>query len=172
MLRKRKVKHTARRPRRPLKGRTQRIDGIPVVNAKGRLSLTITDTDIARAKRKAPAGCAAAVAVKRQIEGCTDARVHSRVIYVRRVRGDKEVYERFATPPSLRLEALTFDRGGEMQPDIYELRPARTRIGQRQGSSAPGARDAGSTDRTPSFTRKPHYPANVRPMARAREGEA
>lgn len=153
------------KPRRHLKGRTMKIGGIPVVNAKTPIALDITLQDIKKGQPKDPFNCAAAMAAKRQIPGCTNAEVHSRVLYVRRTVGGKEVIERYATPDALRHEALVFDRGGVMEPDLYELRPVSQRFGRRQGSNSPGARDLGSTDRTPSFKRRAHYPANVRPTA-------
>jgi hypothetical protein len=150
--------------KKPAKPHVMKIEGYPVVNPTRREILAITARDIAGSKPKDSSSCAAAVAAMRQVPGCTRAKVHVQRTYLLVARGKKKVWLRYQTPDALRTEVAVFDRGGKMEPDEYEFKPvaAREWTGRRQGSNAPGARDRGSRDRTPSFKRPAHVLANVR----------
>lgn len=109
----------------------RKINGRLVVNATKSVVLKITQADIAKGKLKSPAGCAAAVACKRQLHA-TEARVHVGRVYLR-FNGK---WHRYLTSGPLRSEIVAFDRGGTFEAGEYVLRkmgPSR-KTGKRQGA--------------------------------------
>lgn len=109
------------------------IDGVPVIDAKAPLTLTITKRDCNNGDPKEPDTCAAARALRRE-HGVADCRVHLGRIYIRQNKGN---WQRFLTPKSLRSEIIAFDRGGAFSPGEYTLSPlppANRTTGKRQGS--------------------------------------
>jgi hypothetical protein len=94
------------------------IDRKPVVDADKPVTLQITQADCKRGSKKDPTRCAAALALKRAT-GCDECRVHIACTYLR--FGDK--WLRYATPPSLKAEIISFDRGGGFYPGDFRLHP-------------------------------------------------
>jgi len=137
------------------------INGVPVVDSKKPLVITITKSDVKLGDTKDPGACAAARCLLRQ-PNVEMARVHIGRTYIK----IGKQWLRYKTTPPLRQEIVTFDRGGEFAPGTYTLKPLsewEVASGRRQGSSAKGARDKGSKNRTPTKPRrKYHTVANVR----------
>lgn len=94
------------------------IDGKPVVDADKPVTVHITPEDCARGSKKDPEKCAAALALKR-VTACDESRVHLGCTYLR--FGNK--WFRYATPPSLKAEIISFDRGGGFYPGDFRLHP-------------------------------------------------
>lgn len=114
--------------------KSKTIDGLPVIDAKRALKITITKADIRRADRKKPNSCAIARACKRQLSA-KEVRVHLSRTYVRM---NDTNWLRFMTPTPLRSEIVAFDRGGTFAPGDYNLiKPdASHKLGrERQGTS-------------------------------------
>lgn len=99
-----------------LKGRTRKINGLPVVDATDSVILKVSTKDIAVAKKKSQGECAAAIACVRQLHA-TEARVHLGRTYVR-YNGK---WKRYITSAALRDELVAFDRGGSFTPGPYTL---------------------------------------------------
>ncbi len=102
--------------------RLKAIDGTPVTDGKSSILLTITDGDIAKSDPKHPETCAAARAICRDF-GAVEARVHLSRIYIKRKKSS--LWERYVTPPNLRTEIVSFDRGGGFDPGEYRLTPVQ-----------------------------------------------
>ena len=98
--------------------RTNKINGLPIVDAKKRIKIAITKRDCKLGKTKDPGACAAARAILRQTH-CKQARVHLSRTYVQ--MGKKWV--RYHTPHSIRSEVISFDRGAKFSPGVYTLSP-------------------------------------------------
>jgi hypothetical protein len=94
------------------------IRGVPVSDAETPVTLHITQADCERGAKKDPTKCAAALALKRATN-CDETRVHMACTYLR--FGNK--WLRYATPPSLKAEIISFDRGGGFYPGDFRLRP-------------------------------------------------
>lgn len=94
------------------------IDGTPVVDADEPVTVHVTSDDCSRGSTKDPRGCAFALALKR-IAQCNEGRVHLGCTYLR--FGNK--WLRYATPPSLKSEIISFDRGGGFFPGNFRLHP-------------------------------------------------
>lgn len=84
------------------------IDDIPVIDAKRPLTLHINPADCKGADPQRPSTCAAAKAIKRELQAI-DCRVHLSRVYIRQNDGN---WQRYRTPKSLRTEIVAFDRGG------------------------------------------------------------
>lgn len=113
--------------------RNNSIDGLPIIDAKKTITLTVTNRDINGADTKDPADCVAARACRRELHA-TEARVHLGRVYIKTSPG---AWTRYLTPPSLRQEIISFDRGGSFEPGDYVLHvphPAK-RLGKRTGSA-------------------------------------
>jgi hypothetical protein len=95
------------------------IDGLPIVDAKKPLTLTIIDNDINKASIKEPADCAVARACRRQFMA-KEVRVHLARVYLRTNKGN---WVRYMTPRYLRSEIIAFDRGGKFMPGEFKLAP-------------------------------------------------
>ena len=111
------------------------INGLPVVDAKQKVKITISSRDVTKGKTKDPAACAAAVACLREVKNCTQARVHIGRTYLK--IGKRWV--RFHTPQSLRGEIVAFDRGANFEPGDYVLtpmQPSHRATGKAQGGNA------------------------------------
>jgi hypothetical protein len=118
------------------------IDGMRVVDADEPVIVHITESDCERGSKKDPRRCAAALALKRNT-ACDESRVHVGCTYLR--FGDK--WLRYATPPALKAEIISFDRGGGFYPGDFRLhplpkaqrlRPARQRTGPAKGRAETG----------------------------------
>lgn len=100
-----------------MSAKQMKIGGLPVVDAKKPLEISIGELDIPRSKAKVPGACVAANACRRALGA--EARVHLSRVYIR-LEGGK-FWTRYATPSSLRSEIVAFDRGGRFQPGDYHL---------------------------------------------------
>ena len=138
-----------------------KIDGIEVHDADKPLLLHIRNTDTKTGKKN-PSDCAAAKAAKRE-RGVLEARVFRSRTYLLKERTSpggktKKVWERYITPDALKGEIIAFDRGGEFEPDDYELQaPTKS---QRLGAFV----DGGSRGKTKKKFRPPHTVKNIRPL--------
>lgn len=130
--------------------RVMQIEGLPVKDAKKPVLLAITPGDVKKGKVKNPAGCAAAVACKRQL-GASEAHVHKSRTYLR-FNGH---WVRYMTPASLQAEIVAFDRGGRFEPGEHRLaRMAHYRNASRGPHRKKGKKKQGY-----------HVVKNIRPMA-------
>lgn len=109
------------------------IDDTPVVDADKPVTLQITQADCKRGSKKDPSKCAAALALKRAT-GCDECRVHIACAYLR--FGDKWI--RYATPPSLKAEIISFDRGGGFYPGDFRLHPMPASLRLKPVRQKPG----------------------------------
>lgn len=106
------------------------IAGLPVENADKPLSISISKKDVLWGNTKDPSGCAAARCLSR-MPYVEEARVHIARTYIK-VKGK---WHRYLTPPSLRQEIVSFDRGGTFQPGEYELLPLPPAEAERIGTA-------------------------------------
>lgn len=99
--------------------RRMKIDGLPVLDATKKVVISIGNSDIKNGNSKDPAGCAAARACVRQLQGVEQARVHLGRIYLK--IGKR--WLRYQTPDAIRSEVIAFDRGGSFEPGDYVIAP-------------------------------------------------
>ncbi len=95
-----------------------KINGQSVIDSKKPVHIKILKSDCQKGASKDPGACAAARACLRDIPGCKAARVHINKTYLQ--IDDKWV--RYLTPPALRTEIVSFDRGAMFQPGEFVLR--------------------------------------------------
>ena len=136
-----------------------KIDGLPVVDAKRPLILTITAGDIKKATPGDPSCCAAAKALERQ-DGVKGARVHMGRVYV--LTGKK--WHRYETPASMRSEIIAFDRRTSFMPGLYKLgaiSPSQ-HTGKQQGSKTNQTRAKSAPTHGVYKRMKPHFVKDVR----------
>lgn len=88
------------------------IDGLPVLDAKRAIKLTVSSADIRKGDLKRPDDCAFARACRRELH-VKEARVHLGRIYL---RTNDTNWLRYQTPRALRSEIIAFDRGGVVSP--------------------------------------------------------
>jgi hypothetical protein len=120
------------------------IDGMPLVDADKPVTIHITETDCERGSKKDPRRCAAALALKRDT-ACDESRVHLACTYLR--FGDK--WLRYATPPALKAEIISFDRGGGFYPGAFRLHPmpASLRLRPANQKAKPSVKGQAETGR-------------------------
>jgi len=136
-----------------------KIDGLPVVDAKSPIFLTINAADIRKGEGGNPDSCAAAIACMRQLD-CRAAKVHMGRIYV--LNGKK--WYRYATPGSIRSEVIAFDRRSSFKPCIYKLNPVSGRDRTMRGKQT-GTKTGQNRPKNSSVKRKraaPHFVEGVR----------
>lgn len=109
------------------------IEGKPVVDADEPVTVHITSDDCARGSKKDPERCAVALALKR-VTKCDESRVHLGCTYLR--FGSK--WLRYATPPSLKAEIISFDRGGGFYPGDFRLHPMPAALRLKPANQKPG----------------------------------
>lgn len=109
------------------------IDGKPLVDADEPVTVHITSDDCARGSKKDPERCAVALALKR-VTKCDESRVHLGCTYLR--FGSRWV--RYATPPSLKAEIISFDRGGGFYPGDFRLHPMPAALRLKPANQKPG----------------------------------
>lgn len=129
------------------------IDGLPVIDAKKPLKLTINKNDVAKTDRKESADCAVARACRRETHAI-EARVHLGRVYLKTSAGS---WTRYLTPRPLRSEIIAFDRGGQFEPGEFMLgapTPTKT-LGKRRGGTK-------KAKRTGKQRQKPTVVHNVR----------
>lgn len=135
MRKPRKIKVSSRIGLKPRHNKPRTIKGKKIVDANEPLQLSISKADVRAGKVRNPSGCAAAVALERECKGAVSAHVHLSRVYVE--YPDKIV--RYKTPPALRTEIVSFDRGHRFDAGDYMLPPPPPsdvrRIGRQQGSS-------------------------------------
>lgn len=125
--------------------------GLPVYQATRPLILTVTDRDVVHSKKRSPGECAGAKAICRQ-EHVDEAYVYLSRTFIRR----KDHYIRYATPPRMRTEIVSFDRSKIFEPGEYKLMPL-----------SPSQRTPGGhvKTKTGKSSRVQHYLSNVRARA-------
>lgn len=99
-----------------------KLDGITVYDARTPAVLNIKPADTNTGK-KDPANCAAAKAACR-LPGAIEARVYRTRTYVlmNDARTGKKFWRRYVTPDAIRVEVISFDRGGSFSTGEYTLR--------------------------------------------------
>lgn len=118
------------------------IDGNPVSDADNPVVVQITRSDCERGSKKDPSACAAALALKR-VTACDESRVHLGCTYLR--FGTK--WLRYATPPSLKAEIISFDRGGGFYPGDFRLRPMPAALRLKPDIRKPDPKQRGAASR-------------------------
>lgn len=111
------------------------INKAPIRNATKPVTIRITPNDATHGAKKDPGACAAALAAKRDVPECTEARIHISTSYVK----VRDTWYRFRTPEALRTEIIGFDRGAKFTPGEYRLtpiQPSHRASGKRQGGSS------------------------------------
>lgn len=105
------------------------IDGLPVVDAKGIVQISVKQCDIDKADIKEPSNCAVARACRRELHA-KEVRVHLTRVYIKSNEGN---WVRYQTPPAMRSEIIAFDRGGSFEEGAFALRPvgATKRVGSQ-----------------------------------------
>jgi hypothetical protein len=116
------------------------IDGKPVVDADEPVTVHITSDDCARGSKKDPEKCAVALALRRITE-CDESRVHLGCTYLR--FGNR--WLRYATPPSLKSEIISFDRGGGFYPGDFRLHPMHESLRLKPANQKPRAKRVRTT---------------------------
>lgn len=99
--------------------RLTQINGLPVIDAKRPLTITVKRLDISRAKPQDEERCAMARACYRELH-CLEVKIYRSRCYI---RTNDHNWVRYITPTSLRDETIVFDRGGAMEPGEHTLRP-------------------------------------------------
>jgi len=134
------------------------IDGLPILDAKKPVLLTITQNDIDKADRKEPADCAVARACRRDLHA-KEVRVHLGRVYVRQNEGN---WLRYMTPRYLRSEIIAFDRGGTFARGEYTLSAPQPnkRAGARKDNR--GKVRKAKTGKPAPKRRAPHIVTDVR----------
>lgn len=109
------------------------INGLPVIDAKRPLTLTVRKSDIARAAESTqePARCAVARACYRELH-VLEARIHLARCYL---RTNDHNWVRYQTPNAMRAEIVAFDRGGEFMPGEFTLSPLPASAKKRRGAT-------------------------------------
>lgn len=132
--------------------RVKAIDGLPVIDAKGPMILTVTKNDTRHGAEKEPSYCAIARAAKRE-HHALEVRVHLSRAYVRM---NNHNWLRFIVPAYVRTEIICFDRGGSFMPGEYRLAPPQPskRVRKKQSKST---KKGGGKKRQP-----PHVVHDVR----------
>lgn len=138
------------------KGKTYMFNGLPRVDAKKPIVLTILAKDVKAGIRKDPWGCAAAVACKRQFHA-ESAAVGKSAIHI--LSDDGTHYIRYNMPPSLKKEAHGFDVGGAFSGGQFQLSPfpKSKKLGIHQGTKTRPKKPTGN--KRPSVR---HFTASVR----------
>ncbi len=115
--------------------KVQEIDGLPVIDARKAVKITITADDVKRASRKKPNTCAIARTCLRE-PGVKEVRIHLTRAYM---RTNTKNWVKFLVPRVLRSEIIAFDRGGRFAPGeykLYKVNPAQ-RIGRKMSADTP-----------------------------------
>lgn len=130
----------------------EKINQLPIINAKRPLKIEITPRDIKSANRKNPSSCVVSQACK-GMEHIEEIRTHLSRTYVRSNEGN---WVRYITPRALRDEIIAFDRGGSFEPGTYVLEapPKSKSTGKQQGSK--------KRTKTGKKRRSAHVISNVR----------
>jgi hypothetical protein len=139
------------------------IDGNPVVDADKPVTVHITPEDCARGSKKDPEKCAAALALRR-VTACDESRVHLGCTYLR--FGKK--WLRYATPPSLKAEIISFDRGGGFYPGDFRLHPMPASLRLKPANPKSGHTRIRKSQATESAEDQVHRGAAAKPGKAAR----
>lgn len=128
------------------------LNGLPVLDAKRKFTLRVTESDIKKSTKRTPAGCAIAQACYRQLH-VKEARIHLGRTYL---RTNDTNWVRYQTPSSARSEIIAFDRGGTFEPTEITFRPVC--VSERLGTS----RNSGPRLKNGRQRASPHVVTNVR----------
>lgn len=131
----------------------KQIDGLPIINAKRPIKLTITSNDVKGGDAKEPQDCVVERACRRELRA-KEVRVHLARIYMRTSEGS---WTRYFTPQQMRSEIIAFDRGGNFAAGEYHLgaiSPSKA-TGKTQGAKAKHRKSG-------KKRQKPHVVADVR----------
>lgn len=128
------------------------IDGLPVLDAKRAIKLTVSSADIRKGDPKRPEDCAFARACRRELH-VKEARIHLGRIYL---RTNDHNWTRYQTPRALRSEIIAFDRGGQFEPGEFTLAPVCP--SEKLGTS----RASGPRKKKGKARSAPHLVTNVR----------
>ncbi len=135
-----------------------KINGKKVIDATKPLRISISESDAKLGKTRDPGGCAAARAIIRTIADAKAARVHLGRTYIEHPTH----WTRYMTPPTLKLEIVSFDRGAkaEYSAGDYILRaPSPTdKLNARRRATGTGTKK-----RRPHIARIRHQIEGVRP---------
>lgn len=144
----------------------RKIDGQTVTNAPQPLRLMVTASDIHKGVPMDPCNCAIAVAVKRQVPGCTDARVHKGTLFAL----IRKKWLRWLVPEYLTREIVAFDRGGRFVPGEADFGTVPPPPSKAVRDARRAARSRSGKVRLSSYTRRPaHITKDVREEARKNE---
>lgn len=104
---------------------------LTVKDAKDNVMVEVTSKDVSTSNRRKHAGCAMAVACKRALflDGVLIAR--SRAFLVKGA-----VATRFDVPGSVSREVVSFDRGSNFEPGLYQLSKPYHRLGEHKGGKS------------------------------------
>jgi hypothetical protein len=128
-----------------------------VTDASKKLIIEVVPKDEAVSLKKDHAGCALAVACKREYK--LDGVIVSRTMaYL--IKGDEAI--RYSLPESASREIVSFDRGGGFEPGSYELNKPDRKLGDGHGSGTGHGRAGG-------LTIKHRMTTNVRSVLGAKE---
>lgn len=100
--------------------RINKIDGLPVKDAKKSIRILVTKKDIKKGKRKTVAGCPVANAC------CDNAKVLEARVHISRVylRIDDKCWLRYIVPKNLRDNIAKFDNGSQFTSGTFTLTKA------------------------------------------------
>lgn len=134
------------------------IAGKKVVDAKTSLRISISKEDASRGKLKDPGACAAARAIIRTLKDCKAARIHLGRTYIE--FPDKWV--RYKTPEALKMEIVSFDRGGKPEYTQGDYTLAAPSPADRLNFRPKPQGKTGSKKRRPHIARIHHQIEGVR----------
>jgi hypothetical protein len=96
-----------------------RINGYPVVDARRPLKgVEVTPVDTRRGRSNDPRKCPSSLAIKRHCDAEDVLTFDSRTYVKKKNEND---YKRYETPPAIRAELISLDRGGGFQPGTYNI---------------------------------------------------
>jgi hypothetical protein len=101
--------------------KVNKIDHRKVIDATTDIELTVLERDIKTANLKCPGNCAVAKAIRRTFN--EECRIHISRTYV--FNKEQQAWLRYVTPPSMRTEIISFDRGGEFVAGTWTLHAPR-----------------------------------------------
>lgn len=135
-----------------------KINGKRVIDAKKPLKITVSPQDANAGRTKDPAKCAAARAIIRTISDAKSARVHLGRTYIEY----PDHWVRYKTPPSLKIEIVSFDRGAKPQHTVGDYTLQAPAPADRLGSRKKPQGSTGSKNRRPHIARIHHQIEGVR----------
>jgi hypothetical protein len=135
--------------------RITQINGLPILDAKRPLVVTVTRGDVSRSREThAPASCAMARACLRELH-CVEVRVYISRTYIRM---NENNWQRYVTPTGLRNQILAMAAGDGFEPGEFCLHdpPPSKRLGIKHVGGMRSGRGK---------KRRPYVLSNVRARA-------